>query len=101
MTIFEKTGFYLSIFIIIVLLALIIFSKNGVLDYKSLQQKKTAVHDQIDEVDLQNQKLEREIISLKTDMSYIKHVAKHEHDMAEEDELIFKDKTVNNGLLKN
>jgi len=97
MTILEKSGFYLSIFIIIALLALIIFSKNGVLDYMALNQNKTVVHDQVDGVDFENQKVENEIISLKTDMSYIKHVAKHEHDMAEEDELIFKDKSVNKG----
>ena len=46
-------------------------------------------------MDSANQKIENEIQSLKTDMDYIKHVAKHEHDMAEEDELIFKDKSVN------
>jgi len=49
----------------------------------------------IQTIDQENQKLETEIKSLKTDMDYIKHVAKHEHDMAEEDELIFKDKSVN------
>jgi len=97
MTIIEKAGLYLSIFIIVALLALIVFSKNGILDYMALKKTKTAVHDQVDKVDSENQKLENEIISLKTDMSYIKHVAKHEHDMAEEDELIFKDKSVNKG----
>ncbi|MEN8210713.1 MAG: septum formation initiator family protein [Thermodesulfobacteriota bacterium] len=100
MTILEKTGIYLSIFIIIALLALIVFSTNGVLDYKALQHNKTAVNEQVDEVDSKNQKLENEIISLKTDMSYIKHVAKQEHDMAEEDELIFKDKSVNKGNMQ-
>ena len=42
---------------------------------------------------IKNYQLENEIKSLKTDINYIKHVAKHEHDMAEEDELIFKDKS--------
>jgi len=97
MTILEKAGLYLSIFIIIALLALIVFSKNGVLDYMALKKNKTAIHDQVDGVDSGNQKVENEIISLKTDMSYIKHVAKHEHDMAEGDELIFKDNSVDKG----
>lgn len=100
MTILEKAGFYLSIFIIIALLALIVFSKNGVLDYMALKQNKTAIHDQVDGVDFENQKVENEIISLKTDMSYIKHVAKHEHDMAEGDELIFKDKSADKGNIQ-
>ena len=100
MKILEKAGLYFSIFIIIALLALIVFSKNGVLDYMVLKQNQTAIHDQVDGVDLENQKVENEIISLKTDMSYIKHVAKHEHDMAEGDELIFKDNSANKGNIQ-
>ena len=91
----EKTGLYVSIFIIVVLLFLIVFSKNGILDYKILKGKETVILNQVRTVDLENQKLEDEVKSLKTDMNYIKHVAKHEHDMAEEDELIFKDKSDN------
>jgi len=95
MTIIERTGLYVSIFIIVVLLFLIIFSTHGVLDYKMLKGKEVIVLDQVLTIDLANQKLENEIKSLKTDTNYIKHVAKHEHDMAEEDELIFKDKPRN------
>ncbi|MBC2705862.1 septum formation initiator family protein [Desulfobacula sp.] len=91
----EKIGFYISIFIIIVLLFLIVFSTNGVLDYKLLKGKETVILNQVRTADLANQKLEDEVKSLKIDMNYIKHVAKHEHDMAEEDELIFKDKSDN------
>ncbi len=97
MTIIEKTGLYLSIFVIMVLLALIVFSENGFLDYRSLELKNIVIHDQVDQVESENQKLEKEIISLKTDMNYIKYLAKHEYDMAEEDDLIFKDKSTNNG----
>ena len=95
MTIVERAGLYVSIFIIVVLLFLIVFSTHGVLDYKMLKGKEISVLDQILAIDLANQKLENEINSLKTDMNYIKHVAKQEHDMAEEDELIFKDKSGN------
>ena len=97
MTMVEKTGLYVSIFIIVVLLFLIVFSKNGILDYKILKGKETVILNQVRTVDLENQKLEDEVKSLKTDMNYIKHVAKHEQDMAEEDELIFKDKSGNKG----
>jgi len=95
MTIVEKIGFYISLFIIVILLILIFFSKNGFFDYKMLKGKERVVLNLIQTIDQENQKLETEIKSLKTDMDYIKHVAKHEHDMAEEDELIFKDKSVN------
>ncbi len=97
MTIIEKTGLYFSIFVIIALLALIVFSKNGFLDYRLLELKNAAMQEQVDKVQFENKKLEKEIISLKTDMNYIKHLAKHEYDMAEEDELIFKDKFTNRG----
>ena len=95
MTIVEKMGLYVSIFIIVVVLFLIVFSKHGVLDYKMLKGKETTVLNQIQTIDRENETLENEIKSLKTDMNYIKHVAKHEHDMAEQDELIFKDKSGN------
>jgi len=95
MTMVEKTGFYISLFIIVILLFFIFFSKNGVLDYKMLKEKERTILRQVQTIDQENQKLETEIKSLTTDMNYIKHVAKHEHDMAEEDELIFKDKSGN------
>jgi len=97
MTMLEKTGLYVSICIIVILLFLIVFSKHGILDYRMLKQKETAILDQVRTVELANQKFENEVKSLKTDMNYIKHVAKHEHDMAEKDELIFKDKSDHKG----
>jgi cell division protein FtsB len=97
MTVFEKTGIVISLGLILILLGLIVFSQNGILDYKSLKVKETVIQDQTRTIDLANEKLENEIQSLKTDMEYIKHVAKHDHDMAEEDELIFKDKSVEKG----
>jgi len=97
MTIVERTGLYVSIVLIVVLLFLIVFSTHGVLDYKVLKGKEITVLEQIQTIDLANQTIENEIKSLKTDINYIKHVAKHEHDMAEEDELIFKDKSGKQG----
>ncbi len=97
MTVFEKTGIVISLGLILILLGLIVFSQNGILDYKSLKVKETVIQDQTRTIDLANEKLENEIQSLKTDMEYIKHVAKHDHGMAEEDELIFKDKSVEKG----
>ena len=99
MTIVEKTGLCFSIFLMISLLVLIIFSKNGAVDYTELQKKKIVIQNKVNAVDLRNQKLESEIISLKTDMDYIKHIAKHEYDMALKDELIFKNQSVNKGKL--
>ena len=97
MTVAEKIGLYASICIIVILLCLIVFSKYGVLDYNMLKGKEQALSDQILTIDMENQKFENELRSLKTDMNYLKHLAKQEHDMAEEEELIFKDDSYNKG----
>ncbi|MBU1194633.1 MAG: septum formation initiator family protein [Proteobacteria bacterium] len=92
MSVMEKAGYSISFIIILILMCFIIFSTNGLLDYRKLKHKEAGVIEQIKAADSVTQKLETQIISLKNDMEYIKHVAKHEHDMAEKDELIFKDK---------
>ncbi len=97
MTTVEKTGLYLAMLFIVALLCLIAFSGNGIFDYRAIRQKEEVVQDQTRKVELENQKLENEVNALKTDMEYIKHLAKHEHDMIEEDELMFKDKPDNKG----
>lgn len=97
MTMMEKIGYSLSFIIILALMCFIVFSKNGVLDYRKLKQKETSITKQLEETARVTQKLETEIISLKNDMEYIKHLAKHEHDMVEKDELIFKDKPPEKG----
>lgn len=97
MKFFEKAGLFLSILVIFAVIGLIVFSKNGLIDYKELKDKERVLHEQIKSVDEKNSIIEKEIISLKTDMEYIRHVAKHEHDMAEEGELIFKEKKSEKG----
>ena len=78
-------------------MCLIVFSKKGVLEYRELKKQEEAITIQLKAADESNLAVENEIKSLKTDMEYIKHVAKHEHDMAEEDELIFKEKPAAKG----
>ena len=97
MTTVEKAGLYMAVFFIAALLCLIAFSENGILDYRSIKLKEKGVQDQTRKVEIENQKLENEVNALKTDMEYIKHIAKHEHDMIEDDELMFKDKPDNKG----
>jgi cell division protein FtsB len=97
MTSVEKVGLCIAVLFIAALLCLIAFSENGILDYRSIRQKEKGVQDQTRKVEVENQKLENEVNTLKTDMEYIKHIAKHEHDMIEEDELMFKDKPDNRG----
>ncbi|MBA3008686.1 MAG: septum formation initiator family protein [Proteobacteria bacterium] len=90
MTIFEKAGFYVGILLTLVLLLLIFFSKNGIMEYGNLKKQEAEIAVQAAQTEKENRKIEKEINSLKHDMNYIKHLAKHEHEMAEPDELIFK-----------
>lgn len=90
MTIFEKTAFYGGIFLTLVLLFLIFFSKNGVMEYGKLKRQEADIAAQTVQVAKENRKIEKEIKRLKHDMNYLKHLAKHEHEMAESGELIFK-----------
>lgn len=86
----EKTAFYLTIALIGLISFLIFFSKNGIVDYNTLKAKEAQVASRVIEAKATNRKLEKEIQSLRDDIQYIKHLAKHEHDMAEPGELIFK-----------
>ena len=90
MTVFEKSGLILAAGVILCLIGLIVFSRNGFLDYRDLREKEAAVSRQNMATKKANRKIEKQINSLKTDVNYIKHLAKHEHEMAERDELIFK-----------
>ncbi len=93
MTTVEKIGFYLGIGVVLILLGMIIFSTNGIMDFQILKEKERQISAQAEMEVRENRKMEKEIQSLKQDIEYIKHLAKHEHEMAEPDELIFKDKS--------
>jgi cell division protein FtsB len=90
MTVFEKTVFYVGILLTLVLLFMIFFSKHGIVDYGKLKKQEAKIAVQAAQTVTANRKIEREIKSLKLDIDYIKHLAKHEHGMADPDDLIFK-----------
>jgi len=97
MKLVEKSGLFLCIATIIVVLFLIVFAKHGILDYNVLAVKEERISAQVNTVEKKNSHLEDEIKRLNTDINYIKHVAKHEYEMAEEDEIIFKDELEDKG----
>jgi cell division protein FtsB len=86
----EKLGFYLTLLLMVLFLVFIFFSRQGIKDYRQLKIKKTSVLSQIDITRQENKLIENQIVRLKQDSEYIKHLAKHEHGMALPDELIFK-----------
>lgn len=88
---FERTGVYLAILLICFLFFLIFFSRNGIMDYQALKAKEAQVALQTTAARQANKTLEKEIKSLREEeRRYIRHLAKHEHDMAAPDELIFR-----------
>ncbi|EMS80812.1 FtsB family cell division protein [Desulfotignum phosphitoxidans] len=88
----EKFGLYLTLFLMGLFLVFIFFSTHGIRDYRQLNRQKASVSAQIDIVKQENQRIENQILRLKQDIEYIRHLAKHEQGMAAPDELIFKQK---------
>ena len=96
----EKICFYLAMGGAVILLFMFFFSTRGVVDYSRIKSRQEKLEAQVAIAESQNSKLEKEILKLKTDIEYIKHLAKHEHEMAAQDELVFKEKSKNQGAEK-
>lgn len=96
----EKICLYLAMGGVVILLFMFFFSTKGVMDYRRLVSKQEALEAQAAVAVKRNSKLEKEILRLKTDIEYIKHLAKHEHEMAARGELVFKEKSRNQGAEK-
>ena len=88
----EKIGFYLAFVLMGLFLIYIFFCTHGIQDYRRLDRQKASVLSQIDIVKQENKQIENQIVRLKKDPEYIRHLAKHEQGMAGPDELIFKQK---------
>ncbi|MGD9824585.1 MAG: septum formation initiator family protein [Desulfobacter sp.] len=95
MTRMEKICLYLAVGGAVILLFMFFFSTSGVMDYNRLKSRQDQLDAQFAIAVSQNSKMEKEILKLKTDIEYIKHLAKHEHEMAAQDELVFKEKPKN------
>jgi len=100
MTRMEKICLYLTMGGAVILLFMFFFSTRGAMDYSRLKSRREQLEAQAAIAVNQNSKLEKEILKLKTDIEYIKHLAKHEHEMAAQDELVFKEKSKNQGAEK-
>lgn len=88
----ETICLYLAMGGAVILLFMFFFSTRGVMDYNRLKSRQDQLEAQAAIAVRQNSKMEKEILKLKTDIEYIKHLAKHEHEMAAQDELVFKEK---------
>ena len=82
--------FQCGIGILFVLLFIIIFSNNGIIDCYHLSQAKQGILFENKKIENKNLQLLRQIHRLTHDKIYIEHVAKHEFGMAGADELVFR-----------
>lgn len=90
MTVLKKSAFYLGTACVALILGLSIFSTKGVMEYRRLKVRQAQVEEQVRRAEAVNRRLENEILSLKNDPDYIRHLARQRHGMAEADELVFK-----------
>jgi cell division protein FtsB len=83
----------LNWFLVIALALLLlqdIFGTHGVLSMHRSQQEAAGIRKKIDELDLENQKLQDRVKSLKTDPASIEKIAREEMGLARPGEYIFK-----------
>ncbi|MDY0376161.1 MAG: septum formation initiator family protein [Desulfobacterium sp.] len=86
----QRLVFFSTISVMVVILFMIIYSKNGVNDWQHLSRELSDIQEKNKELDLANRELTRTIERLKTDMGYIEHVARHELGMTARNEVIFR-----------
>ncbi len=86
----ERALLGVSFSILLLLLAMIIFSENGIKDRLLLNDHENQIIYENNRLDAENQELARKISRLKKDKNYIEHIARHELDMAAEDEVVFR-----------
>ncbi len=87
---FRNIIFKSGIIVSFILVFLIIFSYNGILDYYHLSKKKQLILLDNKKIIEKNKRLARQINRLTNDKEYIGHVAKHEFGMAAADEFVFR-----------
>jgi cell division protein FtsB len=79
-----------GITVLFMLLFLIIFSHDGIVDFYHLSKEKSYIVSDNLKIEKKNLNLIIEINRLKNDKEYIEHVAKHEFGMANLDEFVFR-----------
>ncbi|MDY0221070.1 MAG: septum formation initiator family protein [Desulfobacterium sp.] len=86
----QRLVFFSTITVMVVILFMIVYSKNGVNDWQHLSRELSDIQEKNKKLDLANRELTRTIERLKTDMGYIEHVARHELGMTARNEIVFR-----------
>lgn len=91
----QRLLFFATITLMVVILFMIVYSKNGVNDWQHLNRELVDIQEKNKKFDLVNKELTRTIERLKTDINYIEHVARHELGMTARNEIVFRFKEKN------
>ena len=91
---FQRILFVSILVVMGAILVMIVYSDNGLTDWRSLCKDVQKLEAANQELDLANRELARTIERLKTDMGYIEHVARHELGMAADNEMVFRFKEI-------
>ena len=76
--------------LVLVLLALIVWGRNGLLEYRRLKRQQHALQDRREAVEAENASLVRQIRRLQHDDKYIEHAARRELGVIAADEFVIK-----------
>ncbi len=86
----SKTIYFTVISVMTVLAFLILYGKNGFMDVHRLRLQEKAIISENNAINQANTVLERKVDRLKSDISYIEYIARHELGMVAKDELVFR-----------
>ena len=88
MTRTEKILIYILSFILMAILAFIIFGEDGFRNIAELKEKRDAIVEENEKIADSNRKIARIINRLTTDRQYVEHIARQELGMVREDEIV-------------
>ncbi len=84
-----RKEFFFIIITLVFSIILLLFVKNGYLDFISLQKTYLNIHAQNQRLVTENQKLKKQIKRIQTDPVYLKTIIRHTMGFTEKGEIVF------------
>jgi len=84
-----RKEFFFIIITLVFSVILLLFGKNGYLDFISLQKTYQDIHAQNQRLVTENQKLKKQIKRIQTDPVYLKTIIRHTMGFTEKKEIVF------------
>ena len=83
-------GLAAAVVFLLALIVGVVYSQNGYVDYKALQQKKAALVEENNQARGEIWRLRREATRLKNDVAYIEYIARTEFGMGDTNDVVYK-----------